>query len=149
MLGFENRIDDNGDADGNYSLLALKVDQANSKMEPVGVFEKAYNSELPELHLQGKIEWLSDKVPKDEIKCGFNNERCRSKFDPLIVIIIGIFGLILFISFYLLFRHYRYEHKLESKLWKVDFKEILVLNLKKNQSSQDVKNAIQVSLFLK
>ena len=151
ILGYYDRIDKNGDSDGNYTLLSLNdsKDIKLLKMKPVGIFKKSENSDLPELAILDKIIWLNNDAPKDETECGFNNEKCRFKLDVLEVITGTVVFLSLFVVFYFLLRYFRYEAKLESQLWKVDFREVIVLNLKKDQTSQEVKNKIAVSLIHK
>lgn len=156
ILGFWDHIDANGNAEGNYTLLALnysetiinnlksKSDYFKFKMDPVGIFKNIDNSDLPILNLYSKINWLSGRIPSDELKCGWFDQCGFFKSYLALSLIVVIFITIFILSYFLL-SHFRYEIKLESKLWKVDFCEVIVLNIKKNQTNQDVKNAIKVN----
>ncbi|KAI1724868.1 adenylate and guanylate cyclase catalytic domain-containing protein [Ditylenchus destructor] len=90
MQGFDMRIDENGDAQGNYTLLSLQhVDPVLNKSDPdyypldvaltVSADFIADNdaSALPQLRFQGDISWPSGKIPLDEPECGFFNELCN------------------------------------------------------------------------
>lgn len=154
ILGFMDHIDMDGNAEGNYTLEILDSRKLQEpfnlvyssfmpQMEAIGIFRKIQGLELPKLTVSR--EKLSFYNVRDELKCGFNNEKCG--LDPLIVAAISVVFLILSALFYILLRHFRYEIKLESKLWKVDFREVIVLNIKKDQTNQDVKNAIAVSII--
>jgi hypothetical protein len=106
ILGFTDRIDENGDADGNYTLLALihdnvtvditsyvnNTDSALSvllsnehqadfgmqhRMMPVGRFTKtSHTDRLPELFLDRTINWLAKTAPRGEPECGFDGTKC-------------------------------------------------------------------------
>ncbi|KAL1427124.1 hypothetical protein MTO96_017729 [Rhipicephalus appendiculatus] len=84
-MGFMVRMDDNGDAEGNYTLIALKKYDAHSGSSyglfPVGVFELSGNgSTLPVLKLFDTIEGIKGAPPRDEPPCGFSGEKCIRKF---------------------------------------------------------------------
>uniref|UniRef100_A0AAN0LJ60 Multifunctional fusion protein n=3 Tax=Arthropoda TaxID=6656 RepID=A0AAN0LJ60_9ACAR len=155
ILGFTDRIDSNGDAEGNYTLLAFKDDGGMlvhndnlvyvtlPRMIPVGKFKKVKNSDLPQLFIDREIVWLNgEKPPKDETECGFDNENCKFKPSFLLILICSVMFLIFIVSMVLILRRFRYEQKLESEFWRVDFQEVMVLNLTKKQAFQDVRNAI-------
>lgn len=111
ILGFDDRIDPNGDADGNYTLLSLnKSSNYNDTptMAPIGIFKKVENSNLPELHLTNRIDWFNEdgEPPKAEPKCGFKNEKCAFRIG-LIAIIASAVCIFIFISLYFLFLYFR------------------------------------------
>lgn len=85
IQGFLSHIDDNGDAEGNYTLLARQYDVTNEKanytMLPIGHFGRNSSSTgalLPVFYpLPGRhIQWVGGAVPVDEPPCGYTGERC-------------------------------------------------------------------------
>ncbi|XP_037521917.2 guanylate cyclase 32E [Rhipicephalus sanguineus] len=108
-MGYMVRMDNNGDAEGNYTLIARRKydDQSGSHygLFPVGVFELSGNgSTLPVLKLFDTIEWIKGGPPRDEPTCGFSGEKC----------ILGFAA----------YRYWAYEQALDRLLWKLDFNEI-------------------------
>ncbi|XP_077551624.1 guanylate cyclase 32E-like, partial [Haemaphysalis longicornis] len=79
-MGYMVRMDHNGDAEGNYTLIARKGNGQKDGafgLFPVGVFELSGNgSELPILNLFDTIDWINGMPPKDEPPCGFSGEKC-------------------------------------------------------------------------
>lgn len=78
-------IDENGDAEGNFSVIALQKDEIvnnslNKSMQPVGMFVYSSNStHLPEFKhsSQRPIMWVKGRPPLAEPPCGFHEEKCR------------------------------------------------------------------------
>ncbi|KAL3225815.1 hypothetical protein MRX96_049094 [Rhipicephalus microplus] len=108
-MGYMVRMDDNGDAEGNYTLIARKKYGGPSGnlygLFPVGVFELSGNgSTLPVLKLFDTIEWIKGVPPRDEPPCGFSGEKCILAFAA--------------------YRYWAYEQELDRLLWKLDFDEI-------------------------
>lgn len=111
-------IDANGDAEGNFSVIALqKDDKVNNSlhmsMQPVALF--AYGARnatgtgttLPEfryLNPNRPIMWLKGRPPLAEPICGFYNEKCRPKAKDwryitgalVVILFMAIFTIILF-----------------------------------------------------
>ncbi|CAK5037585.1 unnamed protein product [Meloidogyne enterolobii] len=90
MQGFDMRIDENGDAEGNYTLLALQevepvLDGSNPDYYPLkealtitADFMAHPNPiNLPQLRFRRKIRWPTGKPPLDEPECGFDGEKCK------------------------------------------------------------------------
>ncbi|CDW54983.1 Guanylate cyclase [Trichuris trichiura] len=84
MQGFEMEINENGDAEGNFTLLTRQpMDNSNFNLS-YGLIPSAYfieiNETLPGLlfkpHLQ--VDWIDGKLPEDEPPCGFHGEYCTS-----------------------------------------------------------------------
>ena len=70
ITGYWIHIDENGDAEGNYSLLALDTIHETKGLYPIGVFQR--NGQfLPRLILQKKVSWPNNVIPKDSPICGF------------------------------------------------------------------------------
>ncbi|KAH6942257.1 hypothetical protein HPB50_002077 [Hyalomma asiaticum] len=119
-MGYMVRMDDNGDAEGNYTLIARKKRDGKSGsaygLFPVGVFELSGNgSTLPVLKLFDTIEWIKGAPPRDEPPCGFNGEKCIHYF--FLSVSPHSFALSLV-------RYWAYEQALDRLLWKLDFDEI-------------------------
>ncbi|XP_039285437.1 guanylate cyclase 32E [Nilaparvata lugens] len=127
-------IDENGDAEGNFSVVALLDDKevngsVRMSMQPVGYFQfKANTSELPEFKYydEKRIQWVGGKQPLAEPICGFSGRGCikpRWKMD-LTVLTVGFF---LTIAIAACLKHYRYEQKLACLLWKIDIKDVSII----------------------
>ncbi|OWF46455.1 guanylate cyclase 32E-like [Mizuhopecten yessoensis] len=137
-MGYENRINSNGDAMGNFSLIARKSGLVDNQtvwhLSPIGVFQLNENfSELPEFRLYDaeSFDWPYGKVPVDEPACGFRREKCIRPKSYTTEILFGVAGgilLIVVIISVLIYRNWRYEQDLASLLWKIDYKDISMRN---------------------
>ncbi|KAI1715408.1 receptor family ligand binding region domain-containing protein [Ditylenchus destructor] len=120
MQGFDMRIDENGDAQGNYTLLSLQhVEPVLNKSDPdyypldmaltVSADFIADNdaSALPQLRFQGDISWPSGKIPLDEPECGFFNELCNEDNTKYSIVIGSILFSIIAIALISAFVTYR------------------------------------------
>ncbi|XP_054159620.1 guanylate cyclase 32E-like [Oppia nitens] len=142
ILGFEVMMDEKGDAEGNYTLLALNSRYGERQgMRPIGAFYYN-NSDLPTLRLEDNIDWIGDGPPLAEPHCGFDDEYCKYKRDWKLIFIFSISALIILIAAVFIFRHYRYEHKLTRLLWKIDMKDVIVLNTNSEYTLQNIRNTI-------
>ncbi|KAJ8956736.1 hypothetical protein NQ318_014092, partial [Aromia moschata] len=170
IQGYDVFIDGNGDAEGNFTVVALLDDKEMNgtlrmSMQPVGYFQYQSNgsnkgSALPEfkyLDLDRPIQWVGGKLPRAEPKCGFHGEKMhlRSGLETP-----GQYGLGVHSchsgSFVrskddacmkiFIFRHYRYEQKLACLLWKIDMKDITIIPTENsdNEVSSRSKNMIRV-----
>ena len=76
-MGFNVFMDTNGDAEGNYTLVALgnESDRAKAGLYPVGTFHLDSQSNLPKLHLIHELRWPRGRPPKAFPKCGFRVRR--------------------------------------------------------------------------
>ncbi|XP_058819180.1 guanylate cyclase 32E [Topomyia yanbarensis] len=138
IQGFDVYIDGNGDAEGNFSVLALQKDEKvnnslNKSMQPVGMFVYSSNStHLPEfkyLSSSRPIMWVKGRPPLAEPPCGFHNEKCRPKTrDWRYITGITVAALFIAILAVILFKHYRYEQTLACLLWKVEMKDVTIIN---------------------
>lgn len=110
-MGFLVSIDKNGDASGNYTLIARKrqpssrVTSSAFGLFPIGIFQMPSNSShipvslnpdlvklsllfttihsLQHLQLWSEIDWISDSgTPSDEPLCGFDGEKCQGNIIP-------------------------------------------------------------------
>ncbi|XP_071038589.1 guanylate cyclase 32E-like [Parasteatoda tepidariorum] len=142
ILGFSVMIDDQGDAEGNYSVMAL-VENENStrlRMQPVARFNHEGSNDLPSLRLEKEINWISGLPPKSEPMCGFDGENCDKTPDLKIWIMYGACVLFLIVPVFLIVRHYRYETKLACLLWKIDMRDVLVVKCDENGELPKLKN---------
>ncbi|XP_075559752.1 guanylate cyclase 32E [Dermacentor variabilis] len=126
-MGYMVRMDDNGDAEGNYTLIARKKSGGHMGgafgLFPVGVFELSGNgSALPVLKLFDTIEWIKGAPPRDEPPCGFSGEKCIL-WKILGSISCGVLVLLTIVAF-AAYRYWAYEQALDRLLWKLDFHEI-------------------------
>ncbi|XP_076312206.1 guanylate cyclase 32E-like [Tachypleus tridentatus] len=148
--GFSVRIDENGDAEGNFAVLSL-LDNPNSSceetktMQPVGRFTYQEAQGLPLLLLEKQIDWIAGAPPAGEPKCGFNGELCEQDWKMILiglvtaalVVIAGIFSI----------RHYRYEQKMARMLWKVDIKDLILLRTSSDLTLQNSRNQISMQVY--
>ncbi|XP_071034347.1 guanylate cyclase 32E isoform X3 [Parasteatoda tepidariorum] len=127
-MGYMVYMDENGDAEGNYTLIARKHApgiNGGYGLYPVGVFQLHENrSAVPVLKFTDRIDWVSGYPPNDEPTCGFQGEKC-----VMWKLAIGVTGgLILALLFGILvvYKNWAYEQELDSLIWKIDYKEIQI-----------------------
>ncbi|XP_073839417.1 receptor-type guanylate cyclase Gyc76C-like [Musca autumnalis] len=138
VTGATIKIDNNGDSEGNFSVLAYKPFkysyrenlQCNFHMVPVAHFQQG--TDIPEYKLINgsmRVDWPSGgDRPFDEPMCGFANELCK-KDDRHITSLVaaGILGLLLFCAGVVtmsIYRKWKIELEIEGLLWKIDISEI-------------------------
>ncbi|XP_059168418.1 guanylate cyclase 32E-like [Physella acuta] len=128
IQGYEVYLDNNGDAEGNYTVLALQP-MANTYgmgLKPVGRFARS-RADMQRVTYVMDVDVFGDKVPLDEPPCGYFGELCREEPSQLPRIVggcLGGLGLLLVIVLAVLYRNWRYEQELASLLWKIDMKDI-------------------------
>ncbi|XP_065221202.1 guanylate cyclase 32E [Planococcus citri] len=138
IQGFDVYIDENGDAEGNYSVIAVQNDTdekgiTKMKMQPVGYFLYMINKthDLPDFRYFNEskpFQWINGKVPIAEPKCGFYNEKCVPNINWKTPLLVGILSVALFVGLAFGIKHYRYEQKLACLLWKVDIKDVTIID---------------------
>ncbi|XP_034473865.1 guanylate cyclase 32E [Drosophila innubila] len=156
IQGFDVFIDSNGDAEGNYTVITLQSDTngassgsslAKMTMLPVGFFVYNKDSVIPEFRYiknSRPIQWLNGRPPLAEPMCGFHGELCpRKKLDWRYLVTAPLCAFVLIVAIALLFKHYRYEQTLAGLLWKVDMKEVTVINLGE-YNNPNHKNIVQI-----
>ncbi|ETN60521.1 hypothetical protein AND_007856 [Anopheles darlingi] len=146
IAGATIKIDEHGDSEGNFSVLALKKahyeESANFscpfQLLPVAHFQMSQpqntndtsqhrNDDIPEFKLSkvgSSIDWAGTDRPMDEPSCGFMNEHC-TKDDTHIMsmVVAGILALILFCAGVItmsIYRKWKIELEIEGLLWKID-----------------------------
>uniref|UniRef100_T1ITS9 Guanylate cyclase n=1 Tax=Strigamia maritima TaxID=126957 RepID=T1ITS9_STRMM len=126
-MGYIVHMDENGDAEGNYTLVARKPilhSPGQYGLFPIGTFIYTDNDSIPVLRLNSSIDWIGLGPPIDEPKCGFRNELCTSRTSEVIAGVAGGIVLTFMIIVLIAYRNWKYEQELDSLLWKIDFREI-------------------------
>ncbi|KAK4875872.1 hypothetical protein RN001_012294, partial [Aquatica leii] len=127
-MGYMVYVDENGDAGGNYTLIARKQLQNRCDeygLFPIGTFGlENEKSSLPSLRIDENINWVAGHPPLAVPQCGFRGEHCVSNTLEIIFGVTGGVILVILISAAILYRNWRYEQELDSLLWKIDYREI-------------------------
>uniref|UniRef100_A0A914H865 Guanylate cyclase n=1 Tax=Globodera rostochiensis TaxID=31243 RepID=A0A914H865_GLORO len=143
VQGFDMRIDINGDAEGNYTLLALQdvnpvLNQSHHNYYPLNqaldivadFVANANPSRLPILRMHRQVQWPTGRAPRDEPECGFHNEKCRpvepekkSANGTMLLGICGFLSLSLMVIGFIAYRNQKFEREL-SMVWRIDRSEI-------------------------
>ncbi|KAK2714553.1 hypothetical protein QYM36_008943, partial [Artemia franciscana] len=135
IRGFDVYIDENGDAEGNYTLVSLIFDPTSGthSLQAIGTFgysETDDSTQIPVfkyIDQLSRIQWVLGRPPAAEPPCGFDGEKCvdQNKPDWKLIILCTATALVAVSAAGLLIRHYHYERKLMCLLWKVDIKEVI------------------------
>lgn len=133
IQGFVSHIDENGDAEGNYTLLSRQpyvTNVSDYSMRPVGHFEidKNYNG-LPVFRvLPGKkIYWVNGEPPIDEPECGYRAQKCIPPKTYTLEILGGVIGgiaLVACIVVLVIYRNWRYEQEIAGLLWRINREDL-------------------------
>ncbi|XP_011686974.1 PREDICTED: guanylate cyclase 32E isoform X2 [Wasmannia auropunctata] len=162
-MGYMIYMDENGDAEGNYTLIALDHRPVRGYgLYPIGYFVgKEQGTNLPKLQLNKEISWIGDQGPPvAEPYCGYHGEKCNSYTGEIMGGIVGALLLIIAAVFLILYRNWKYEQELDSLLWKVNYKDIQIKEQKdemkatetsakcnsKSSTTQPIVRTSQVSL---
>ncbi|XP_055533720.1 guanylate cyclase 32E isoform X2 [Wyeomyia smithii] len=141
-MGYLIHIDENGDATGNYTILARKSIASSALAEreyglfPVGRFSTPDSNEVTDIKLFDTIDWVGKGPPIAEPLCGFRGEKCISYTGEISAGVAGGALLLLGVVSLVLYRNWRYEQELDSLLWKVDFKDIQMHENEKESNGQ-------------
>ena len=95
-MGYMVYMDENGDAEGNYTLIAWKMVDSKYGLYPIGMFQipvnrsnvpviDTYNClfehtitfDLQNLDIFDSIKWINNGPPLDEPVCGFHGDKCK------------------------------------------------------------------------
>ncbi|XP_017892327.1 guanylate cyclase 32E-like isoform X3 [Ceratina calcarata] len=135
-MGYMVYMDENGDAEGNYTLIAL--DNRPTKghgLYPIAYFVgKENGTNLPKLRLTRNVSWIGDGPPIAEPVCGYHGEKCTTHTGEIVGGIAGGFLLIIAAVLLVLYRNWKYEQELDSLLWKVNYKDIQIKEQKDESS---------------
>ncbi|XP_071034810.1 guanylate cyclase 32E-like [Parasteatoda tepidariorum] len=128
IMGFMVYMDENGDAEGNYTLIARKEivnRHGEFGLYPVGVFQLPENkSAISILKFIHAIDWMNGKPPLDEPICGFQREKCVMW--KLAALVSGIMAALILLILLFAYKNWLYEQDLDNILWKIDYKDIQI-----------------------
>lgn len=92
MQGFDMHIDENGNAQGNYTLLSLQsvlsiTDKESKDYYPLNTaldvsadfIANGEQDGLPALRFRKVINWVNNHIPLDEPVCGFHGKNCQNQ----------------------------------------------------------------------
>ncbi|XP_015596279.1 guanylate cyclase 32E isoform X2 [Cephus cinctus] len=152
VQGYDVFIDENGDAEGNFTVVSLLDDEeANGtikmSLQPVGYFHYSENDSIDipifrYINPKKGIQWVGEGPPKAEPECGFGGELCREDvIDDLDDKLTKIYDLrdwrlhlalsaatgLVVVAGVFAFKHYRYEQKLACILWKIELKDLTMI----------------------
>ncbi|XP_035826750.1 guanylate cyclase 32E [Aplysia californica] len=128
IQGHYGYLDNNGDAEGNYTVLALQpMDNKFTRgLLPIGGFQRS-RQDRQNVTYTVTVDIYGSDVPLDEPVCGYDGEYCREEESKLAYIVggcLGGIGLTLIIVLAIVYRNWRYEQELASLIWKIDIKDI-------------------------
>ncbi|CAG0893744.1 unnamed protein product, partial [Cyprideis torosa] len=154
VMGLETHIDNSGDTEGNYVLLALRLQGRNfmdAEMTPVASFNytglESSGDSLPRVQFigSGRIDWPHGVIPLSDPVCGYDGSRCLQT-DWASPIVGSTIALFLLIVSALGVRYYFKEHGLEMQLWKVCPKDLEeVREFRHNQSCSSLSDPQSIS----
>ncbi|CAH0398067.1 unnamed protein product [Chilo suppressalis] len=132
VQGFDINMDSAGDAEGNFTVIGLVADDAAPggwSAQPVATFRYANSSDLlPELVGGQDIAWIGGQPPVAEPACGFSGAKCSLPHDPVVLSAVAAVVAAALLAAALLVRHYRYEQKLASVLWRIEAKDLTYIS---------------------
>jgi guanylate cyclase len=140
VTGAEMNLDENGDVEGNYTVLARMPTPDNivfkgmngsqrpsHVMLPVGNFKYDESINKTIFKLEGYINWVSGDPPLVEPPCGFDGSACRETKNHKREIFAGVLGG-LFVTISIIaavtYRNWKYEQEIAGLLWKINLRDI-------------------------
>ena len=140
VMGVWMNIDENGDVEGNYTLLARmpspehivfkgmnNSQRPSHVMLPVGNFEYEENMNRTALKVDGFINWVSGDPPLVEPPCGFDGSGCLEVADNRKEVIAGVLiGLLVTVTIVtaVTYRNWKYEQEIAGLLWKINLSDL-------------------------
>ncbi|XP_034948736.1 receptor-type guanylate cyclase Gyc76C-like isoform X2 [Chelonus insularis] len=126
------KLDQHGDSEGNFSVLALKKEffQFNNfscdyQMKPVGQFQRG---EVLVYRPSESMEWPGKNKPEAEPGCGFLNEHCPKDDTHMhSIVAAAVLAILLFCAAVItvsIYRRWKIEQEIEGLLWKIDPSDI-------------------------
>ncbi|KYN04686.1 Guanylate cyclase 32E [Cyphomyrmex costatus] len=126
-MGYLVHLDENGDAEGNYTLVAL-ANVTGYGLYPFGYFiAKQQGTNLPNLRLHKDISWFGKGPPKAEPYCGFYGEKCNPHNGKIISGIIALILIIMTVSL-IFYKKWQSEQDLDNLSWKINYNDIMLIN---------------------
>ncbi|XP_041977995.1 guanylate cyclase 32E-like [Aricia agestis] len=131
LQGFDVNMDMAGDAEGNFSVIGVVKDPTAPggwSAQPVAAFRYVNSTDLlPEFVGGHSIAWIGGKPPIAEPDCGFDGHKCSIPHDPWVIFAAAAVAAAAILAAALLARHYRYEQKLASVLWRIEAKDLMFI----------------------
>ncbi|XP_020709582.2 receptor-type guanylate cyclase Gyc76C-like isoform X2 [Athalia rosae] len=132
VSGATIKLDENGDSEGNFSVLALQklpMQRDNFtcdyQMIPVGQFQQG---ETLVYRPVKSMDWPGKNKPEAEPGCGFRNEHCpKVDTHSRSIVAAGVLAALLFCASVIalsIYRRWKIEQEIEGLLWKIDPAEI-------------------------
>jgi hypothetical protein len=147
--GLVSRMDANGDAEGNFTLIGLQRRPEGVGLYPIGHFVQTQDQDLPALALRAEVEWVGEEPPLSEPICGFQGEKCESKYrrasalrmprnlttnllccfvadwsGVVGTVVLGVVLVGLGSGSWLVLRHWRLSRRMDGLLWKIERREV-------------------------
>jgi len=137
-MGYMVSMDENGDAEGNYTLLSLQPTpddleflglkrRPSHVMLPVGFFEYEGNfTKKMRVKLTRSINWVNKRPPSAEPPCGFDGNYCRSEDNKREVwagVLTGFFMTCSLVAA-VLYRNWKYEQEIAGLLWRISIRDL-------------------------
>ncbi|CAH2074151.1 unnamed protein product, partial [Iphiclides podalirius] len=139
-MGYWVHMDENGDAEGNYTLLSMDPERPPG-LYPLAVMHKS----APELRFTREMKWPGGQVPLSEPPCGFRGEKCVSHVGAWALGASGGTLALLALAALALYRGWRYEQELDSLLWKIDFRDLHLPDDEQNDNKLNSSAAVNAS----
>ncbi|XP_020284969.1 guanylate cyclase 32E isoform X2 [Pseudomyrmex gracilis] len=125
-MGYIVYFDNNLDAEGNYTLIALDS-RPTIGLYPIAYFVgKEQTTNLPKLQFTREMLFVGNSPPVAEPPCGYHGEKCNSYTGEIVGGIVGASLLIITAIILILYRNSKYEQELDSLLWKVNYKDVQI-----------------------
>ncbi|EZA56309.1 Guanylate cyclase 32E [Ooceraea biroi] len=132
VSGATIKLDNFGDSEGNFSVLALKKETFNRdnfscdyQMKPVGQFQQG---ETLVYRPSGAMDWPGKNKPEAEPGCGFLNEHCPkddTHFRSIVIaVVLAVLLFCVAVVIMSIYRRWKIEQEIEGLLWKIDPSEI-------------------------
>ncbi|XP_076326549.1 receptor-type guanylate cyclase Gyc76C-like isoform X3 [Tachypleus tridentatus] len=140
VAGVWMNIDDNGDVEGNYTVLARfqtpKVaslvgfynrENPPYTMLPVGPFIYDGNETIFDPYDSMSIAWVGGKPPLDVPPCGYDGNECRPPPEmtrKLVAAILAVLLAVVIVVTSITYRNWVYEQQIAGLLWKIDARDL-------------------------
>lgn len=83
---------------------------------------------IQELVGANNIAWIGQGPPRAEPDCGFDGIKCSLPHDPGVLSAAAAVAAAAILAAALMIRHYRYEQKLASVLWRIEAKDLTFIS---------------------
>ncbi|KAJ8318357.1 hypothetical protein KUTeg_003448 [Tegillarca granosa] len=120
IQGVMSYMDENGDAEGNYTLLARVPFGSGYSMQPVGQFQ--WDKRLPTLNIfsNKKINWINFY----KLLLSIGNSSCFRYSLEIVSGVLGGIAAVALIVILVIYRNWRYEQEIAGLLWKINIEDV-------------------------